>query len=678
MEAYSLAIREGLRNFCRARTLSIALSGCISVAVFALGALALVAVNVNSVLEKWESKVEVVAFLSHDASEAQAQVILERIRSNPQVGEARLVAGRRAWEEFFSEAGTSLDIGEIPLEGVLPDSVIVRMAPGDRDIAAIRGIASDIASLEKVEDVKFEKVLIERYMRFREELAAFTVATCVFWIIVFGIISAGIAGLASTARNSEVRTLRTLGASRRFVRRVFMVEGAAQGLAGSIIGSTVLLAAAALVSRRMDSGVWLPAQLFVACFAVGPALGLFSGFFLLRRALAAVFVLLLIVGPTLTTAANAAGALDDEIARHEKELSQLENRLRESLDKSKALEEKEVAVIDEVEELDKELESLAREIEKSETNMAANNTAAEKAAAELAICESELDGSRKNLGRWLKLLCNQREPTLVEVILHDMPQSRMTIRREILSRLAREKAKSVERIESLWQDYSAREKVLSKRLEIDRQYTEGIRRRAQQSNENKKKREAVLARLQERKSIYAAVIKDLDVSAKRLESMIESQREEDSGIFAESVPFRDMKGLLPWPTDGEIMATFGRTKNPESNTYTRHRGLDFSAPAGSLIRAVHDASVAYCDWFRGYGKLVILSHGGGYSSVYAHCSEISVQKGDLVRAGQPIAFVGETGSLKGPFLYFEVRENGRPVDPSLWLQRRNLHATQQQ
>jgi septal ring factor EnvC (AmiA/AmiB activator) len=385
----------------------------------------------------------------------------------------------------------------------------------------------------------------------------------------------------------------------------------------------------------------------------------------------------LLVIPVTTARAQAEGALEAEIAQHERELIRLEDKLRESLDKSKALSEKEVAVIDEVERIDKELDSLTQEIAKGEKNMAANRVAAEKAAADLAGCESQLDGSKKELGQWLRLLCNQREPTMVEVILHDMPQSQITMRREMLSRLAREKAGAVERTGRLWRDYTAKEEKLSKRLELDILYTEGIKLRAQQSSENKKKREAVLARLQDRKNIYDAVISDLDASAKRLESMIESRREEDVGIFAESVPFRDMKGLLPWPTGGEITATYGRTKNPGSNTYTRHRGLDLSAPAGSQIRAIHDASIAYGDWFRGYGKLVILSHGGGYSSVYAHCSEIYVKKGDLVRAGQPIALVGETGSLKGPFLYFEVRENGKPVDPSLWLQRRNLHATQQ-
>jgi septal ring factor EnvC (AmiA/AmiB activator) len=163
----------------------------------------------------------------------------------------------------------------------------------------------------------------------------------------------------------------------------------------------------------------------------------------------------------------------------------------------------------------------------------------------------------------------------------------------------------------------------------------------------------------------------LEVSAQRLEGLIDNERAESDNVFADSVPFRDMKGLLPWPTGGEITLTFGRIKNLDSHTYTRHRGFDFKAPAGTEIRAVHDASVIYCDWFRGYGKLVILLHDDGYNSVYAHCSEILVQKGDLVRAGQPIALIGETGSLKGPFLYFEIRENAKPVDPALWLQRRN-------
>jgi septal ring factor EnvC (AmiA/AmiB activator) len=99
--------------------------------------------------------------------------------------------------------------------------------------------------------------------------------------------------------------------------------------------------------------------------------------------------------------------------------------------------------------------------------------------------------------------------------------------------------------------------------------------------------------------------------------------------------------------------------------------VDIEAREGAPIRAVHAGSVLYRGWLRGYGNLIILDHGSGYYTLYAHASELLVDEGDRVMAGQAIARVGETGSLAGPRLYFEVRYQGRAEDPAEWLRRRS-------
>ena len=90
----------------------------------------------------------------------------------------------------------------------------------------------------------------------------------------------------------------------------------------------------------------------------------------------------------------------------------------------------------------------------------------------------------------------------------------------------------------------------------------------------------------------------------------------------------------------------------------------------ALIRAVSAGTVLYRGWLKGYGNLVILDHGQGYYTLYAHASEVLTGEGEQVKPGQPIARVGETGSVEGPRLYFEVRYQGRAEDPQIWLRRR--------
>jgi murein DD-endopeptidase MepM/ murein hydrolase activator NlpD len=98
-----------------------------------------------------------------------------------------------------------------------------------------------------------------------------------------------------------------------------------------------------------------------------------------------------------------------------------------------------------------------------------------------------------------------------------------------------------------------------------------------------------------------------------------------------------------------------------------HTGVDFAAPHGTPIRAAADGIVISASYLRGYGNTVILQHGGNMQTVYAHCSGFSVGAGQTVKRGQVIASVGSTGYSTGPHLHFEVRLNGRPVNPRGWI-----------
>ena len=131
--------------------------------------------------------------------------------------------------------------------------------------------------------------------------------------------------------------------------------------------------------------------------------------------------------------------------------------------------------------------------------------------------------------------------------------------------------------------------------------------------------------------------------------------------------FGELRGKLPHPVAGTVEVGFGRVVNPLFNTITVQKGLDIRAPAGSEVRAVAPGRVAHAGWFKGYGNLVIVDHGDGYHTLVAHLASMSTAMGEEVDAGTLLGTVGDTGSLKGAYLYFEIRERGRPVDPRIWL-----------
>jgi septal ring factor EnvC (AmiA/AmiB activator) len=129
-------------------------------------------------------------------------------------------------------------------------------------------------------------------------------------------------------------------------------------------------------------------------------------------------------------------------------------------------------------------------------------------------------------------------------------------------------------------------------------------------------------------------------------------------------------GRLPWPTNGEVVTRFGVQRHPQFGTVVFRRGIEIEARAGEEVRVVDDGVVKFADWYKGYGRLVIVEHGAGFYSLYGHLSRLDLNKDDRVQRGQVLGLVGDTGSSKGARLYFEIRIHGEAQDPLRWLAKR--------
>jgi septal ring factor EnvC (AmiA/AmiB activator) len=139
--------------------------------------------------------------------------------------------------------------------------------------------------------------------------------------------------------------------------------------------------------------------------------------------------------------------------------------------------------------------------------------------------------------------------------------------------------------------------------------------------------------------------------------------------------FGQRQGSLVSPVEADIKQHFGRVLDPKFQTATFRSGIDFGAPAGARVQSVGAGFVRFAGWFRGYGRIVIIDHGDAFHSISGHLDEIFVGVGDPIDAGQAIGTVGETGSLGGPSLYFELRRSGEAIDPEVWFGNRRSAAT---
>jgi septal ring factor EnvC (AmiA/AmiB activator) len=195
------------------------------------------------------------------------------------------------------------------------------------------------------------------------------------------------------------------------------------------------------------------------------------------------------------------------------------------------------------------------------------------------------------------------------------------------------------------------------------------------------KRSGVLTDLRKDKKVLEQRLRDSRDSEKQILSLIakaeqarltQSARKPKPSPTRKTVAisertFAQLKGKLVWPTRGVVISRFGRQRHPELNTITENLGIEIKASLGSPVVTVGDGEVQTITWQRGSGNIVIISHEDGYYTVYTHLQEIRVDQSQMVYQGQVIGTVGESGSVNGPVLHFQIWKNTRNLDPEEWL-----------
>ena len=192
------------------------------------------------------------------------------------------------------------------------------------------------------------------------------------------------------------------------------------------------------------------------------------------------------------------------------------------------------------------------------------------------------------------------------------------------------------------------------------------------------KREKELTRIRQDKSALANYMQEKGAGVKQLESIIKkvledkarSEREERIRQQQEALKTKEfnlLRGQLPWPTEGRVISKFGKQWNSRLKTTTDNPGIDIKGQPGSPIRSTMSGIITTITYIRGYGTTIIVDHGGGFYTVYSHVTNIQTNVDSEVRSGDVIAYMGDSGSVNGSKLHFEVWGKGQKLDPEKWL-----------
>ncbi len=372
------------------------------------------------------------------------------------------------------------------------------------------------------------------------------------------------------------------------------------------------------------------------------------------------------LGGLLLAAPLAQAALDPE--------AELEETRAAIGDLERSLEERRAAL----EILEERTASAARGTRESRREMRALDQAraeqAERIAAQQArvdAAEADLDAARKTAAGLVRDQWQQgRHPGRVpggDAGSRHAPEFAQRVRAAREQALAAVQARidrlraaraALEREQAVLEEQRARTQELVTQLERE----EAAQRAAQAEVEAALEDEALrLDRLRRNAETLEALIED--VRSRQAERPREGGTPEH-GMRGPEVGFAQLRGELPRPVEGSVVRSFNSSR--AGRLRSRWRGAVLEVEGDSTARAVHGGEVVYADWMQGYGFLVILNHGGGYLTLYSNLAEVLVAEQQAVSAGAPIGVAGEASAAIAPGLYFEIRENGRPVNPEDW------------
>lgn len=366
------------------------------------------------------------------------------------------------------------------------------------------------------------------------------------------------------------------------------------------------------------------------------------------------------------------------------ELQGIKKEIREKKLLLKKTAKEENKVSDELLMIEKSLREKEASLSSLGRNLLSAEATLEKTRREIEANRQEVEHRKKQITQRLATLYKAGEVSTVRMFFssESFPEMVENLRytRSVLEHDRRIVAEYGERIERL--------RELKGTLETDFARKEKIKASIQSKREEivaeQEKKSAYLHTVRENKSHYLLSLKELEANARRLQTMVErlearsrksySKKSDGKGVVrtgpvlppVADTGFSSQRGRLNSPAGGDVVARFGRHKHPEFNSYTVNNGIIIAAPAGSDIRSVYDGQVIFADYFKGYGNMVIVDHGGGYFSLYAHASRITKKVGATVRRNDVVASVGDVDSSRGPQLYFEIRFQGKPVDPAPW------------
>lgn len=345
--------------------------------------------------------------------------------------------------------------------------------------------------------------------------------------------------------------------------------------------------------------------------------------------------------------------LETRLEDVERQKGEVQAGLRETKQKQRG-------VLTQIRQVDRDLDKIEDDLTYTRGRLSQTQESLSSCKENLAAAQADLADRRGLLGRRLRSAYEHGTTSLVCFLLDSQDAWDVLARSYYLSRVVRSDSDLVDRIDEKRRELEATRLELTEKKAKVEAYQRRLGYKEEERHAQRRSKQQLLSRLKNERALAEAALAQLEQESREIEAQIQALSATAAGQERLKKPWT---GGFVRPIAGPITSGFGMRIHPILRVRKMHTGVDIGAPTGTQIHAAAGGTVIIAEHKGGYGKTVVIDHGGGITTLYGHCSRLLVSVGQEVQQGQAIAEVGSTGLSTGPHLHFEKRINGKPVSP---------------
>jgi len=376
-------------------------------------------------------------------------------------------------------------------------------------------------------------------------------------------------------------------------------------------------------------------------------------------------LVIVVLVAALAVSLSLTPACAEDLKGKKQKYRSIQSEIKKQQEKLKRTREVEASTFVALDETNRKLHATRQKINRYRAKLKETEKNIKKISSEISALRKKLERRRQWISRKLRAMHRYgRYGDTILMLVASEDATDLMKRWHYLKAIARYESGLIEDYRSTLAELNSKEAKLEDLHEKLVSEEKRVRKSERNLAMDKEEKQQILAAVKRKRASYENMLRELNAASQELQKMIK-QAERQKQVASKG--FWKLKGQLPWPVKGNVAIPYGAQKDPTYNTPVFRNGIYIAAPEGTYAKAVHSGKVVYADWFKNYGQLIILNHGGGYHSLYANLSEIFLKEGDIINNRANIGRVGDSSVIDRPSLYFEIRYKGKPLNPAQWL-----------